>query len=129
MFLIKGDKLCKCTGWKNSAAVPGGSQTTAENDSQCRTCSHSLASHLSSLDGKTDEELDNVLSMVIDIETLYVCVHNEKDEDTKKLYTGLFKLLRKCVLQAVKPNVAFTGNPPFENPTIENVCSGLITIR
>ncbi|XP_028411557.1 histone acetyltransferase KAT2B-like [Dendronephthya gigantea] len=119
----KGDKLCKCTGWRNSASAPGGNQTTAENDnSQCRSCNHSLASHLSTLDGKPDEELDNVLSIVVDVETLYVCVHNEKDEDTKKLYTGLFKLLRKCVFQAVymKPSVALMGNPPFESPSIEN---------
>lgn len=80
-----------------------------------------MASHLATLDGKTDEELDNVLSMVIDVETLYVCLHNEKDEDTKKLYTGLFKLVRKCVFQSVKPSFVMMGNPPFESPTIENV--------
>ncbi len=107
-------------GWKTNA--PGVNQTATDNDNpQCRTCNHSLASHLSTLDGKTDEELDSVLSMVVDVETLYVCVHNEKDEDTKKLYTGLFKLLRKCVFQAVKPSGVLMGNPPFESPTIENV--------
>ena len=108
-------------GWKSSTQGPGGSQSSNNDPCHCRACNHSLASHLSTLDGKTDEELDVVLSMLADVETLYICVQNEKDEDTKKLYTALFKLLRKCVLQAVKPSVAIMGNPPFENPTIEKV--------
>ncbi|XP_046862597.1 histone acetyltransferase KAT2B-like isoform X2 [Xenia sp. Carnegie-2017] len=116
----KADEQCKCTGWKSYVSSGGGQSFSDVTNSNCRTCNHSLASHLSTVDGKTDEELDIVLSMVVDIETLYVCVHSEKDEDTKKLYTALFKLLRNCVLQKTKPSAVIMGNPPFEIPTIES---------
>ena len=124
-----GNKVCKCSGWKNSTSPPNQSrqeanQVTADVETLCRTCNHSLASHIALLEDKTDEELDKVLSMVIDLESLYICCHNEKNEDTKKLYTGLFKLLRKCIVQCIKPTIeaAFLGHPPFEKPSIESVC-------
>lgn len=122
------DKTCKCSGWKNSNCAPNQSrlepgQTVVHGETPCRTCNHSLASHVLLLQNKPDEELDKLLSMVIDVETLYVCVNNEKDEHTKKLYLNLFKLLRRSISQAVKPTVevAFLGSPPFEKPNIESV--------
>ena len=63
-----------------------------------------------------------LMSMVVDIENLFMCVHKEPDSDNKQVYFYLFKLLRKCIHQITKPTVEGPlGKPPFENPNIEMV--------
>ncbi|XP_076059998.1 gcn5 acetyltransferase [Oratosquilla oratoria] len=120
----KADENCKCNGWKNpnpptapaSADTP---QPAAAISEQCRMCSHTLGSHVSHLDQAVDDDLDRLLSIVVDVENLFICVHREEDTDTKQVYNYLFKLLRKCILQVGKPTVEGPlGNPPFEKPSI-----------
>lgn len=64
-------------------------------------------------------ELDRLLSIVVDVENLFMCVHKEEDPDTKQVYFYLFKLLRRSILQMTKPQVEGPlGTPPFEKPSI-----------
>ena len=66
--------------------------------------------------------MNYLLSMVVDVENLFMCVHKEEDPDNKQVYFYLFKLLRKCILQMTKPSVEGPlGTPPFEKPNIEKV--------
>lgn len=69
--------------------------------------------------GVAGSELDRLLSIVVDVENLFMCVHKEEDPDTKHVYFYLFKLLRRSILQLTKPQVEGPlGTPPFEKPSI-----------
>ena len=46
-------------------------------------------SHLEDVDST---ELDRLLGVVIDVENMYMCVHKERDADTKQVYFFLFKV-------------------------------------
>ncbi|OXB70158.1 UNVERIFIED_CONTAM: hypothetical protein H355_006384 [Colinus virginianus] len=68
----------------------------------------------------SEEEINRLLGMVVDVENLFMSVHKEEDTDTKQVYFYLFKLLRKCILQMSQPVVEGSlGSPPFEKPNIE----------
>ena len=45
------------------------------------------------------------MGIVVDVENLFMCVHEEEDPDTKQVYFYLFKLLRKSIGQMTKPVV------------------------
>jgi len=49
-------------------------------------------SHVSHLDNVSQEELNRLLSMVVDVENLFTCVHKEEDVDTKQVYFYLFRV-------------------------------------
>ncbi|KFW81012.1 Histone acetyltransferase KAT2A, partial [Manacus vitellinus] len=86
----------------------------------CRSCGHTLADHVSHLENVSEEEINRLLGMVVDVENLFMSVHKEEDTDTKQVYFYLFKLLRKCILQMSQPVVEGSlGSPPFEKPNIE----------
>lgn len=88
----------------------------------CRTCEHSIPDHVSHLETEPEEQINFLLSMVVDVENLFMCVQKEPDADNKQVYFYLFKLLRKCILQMTKPSVEGPlGKPPFEKPNIEKV--------
>jgi len=57
-------------------------------------CVHgcNLESHVSHLDNVSEEELNRLLSMVVDVENLFTCVHKEEDVDTKQVYFYLFRV-------------------------------------
>uniref|UniRef100_A0A8C1SB66 Histone acetyltransferase n=1 Tax=Cyprinus carpio TaxID=7962 RepID=A0A8C1SB66_CYPCA len=120
----KATDACKCNGWKNpnppSAARMELQQQAASLTEACRSCGHSLAEHVSHLENVSEEEINRLLGMVVDVENLFMSVHKEEDTDTKQVYFYLFKLLRKCILQMGKPVVEGSlGSPPFEKPNIE----------
>ncbi|KFO84926.1 Histone acetyltransferase KAT2A, partial [Buceros rhinoceros silvestris] len=78
------------------------------------------ADHVSHLENVSEEEINRLLGMVVDVENLFMSVHKEEDTDTKQVYFYLFKLLRKCILQMSQPVVEGSlGSPPFEKPNIE----------
>ncbi|XP_008939693.1 PREDICTED: histone acetyltransferase KAT2A-like, partial [Merops nubicus] len=75
---------------------------------------------VSHLENVSEEEINRLLGMVVDVENLFMSVHKEEDTDTKQVYFYLFKLLRKCILQMSQPVVEGSlGSPPFEKPNIE----------
>ena len=77
---------------------------------------------MSHLQNVPEDELNYLLSMVVDVENLFMCVHKEEDPGNKQVYFYLFKLLRKCILQKNTPSVEGPlGIPPFEKPNIEKV--------
>ena len=60
--------------------------------------------------------------MVIDVQGLIICMHNEEDADTKQVYFYLFRLLRKGILHMANVTVEGPlGTPPFEKPSIGKV--------
>ncbi|XP_041942196.1 histone acetyltransferase KAT2A [Alosa sapidissima] len=120
----KANDACKCNGWKNphppTASRMDVQQQAASLTEPCRSCSHALADHVSHLENVSEEEMNRLLGMVVDVENLFMSVHKEEDTDTKQVYFYLFKLLRKCILQMGKPIVEGSlGSPPFEKPNIE----------
>ncbi|XP_069504973.1 histone acetyltransferase KAT2B isoform X2 [Ambystoma mexicanum] len=131
----KAEESCKCNGWKN----PNPPSTPPRVDLQqivisltepCRSCSHALASHVSHLENVSEEEMNRLLGIVLDVEYLYTCVHKEEDADTKQVYFYLFKLLRKCILQMGKPVVeGALESPPFEKPSIEQGVNNFVQYK
>ncbi|KAJ8364566.1 hypothetical protein SKAU_G00133970 [Synaphobranchus kaupii] len=120
----KANDSCKCNGWKNphppNATRMDLQQQAASLSEPCRSCGHALADHVSHLENVSEEEINRLLGMVVDVENLFMSVHKEEDTDTKQVYFYLFKLLRKCILQMSQPIVEGSlGSPPFEKPNIE----------
>ncbi|XP_041087238.1 histone acetyltransferase KAT2A isoform X3 [Polyodon spathula] len=120
----KANDSCKCNGWKNphppTAPRMDLQQQAARLSEQCRSCGHTLADHVSHLENVSEDEINRLLGMVVDVENLFMSVHKEEDTDTKQVYFYLFKLLRKCILQMSRPVVEGSlGSPPFEKPNIE----------
>uniref|UniRef100_A0A8C1EEW6 Histone acetyltransferase n=1 Tax=Cyprinus carpio carpio TaxID=630221 RepID=A0A8C1EEW6_CYPCA len=91
----KATDACKCNGWKNpnppSAARMELQQQAASLTEACRSCGHSLAEHVSHLENVSEEEINRLLGMVVDVENLFMSVHKEEDTDTKQVYFYLFK--------------------------------------
>lgn len=134
----KVDESCKCNGWKNPPAptnvntMPGMNMAlpTANLTDPCRSCSHTLSEHVSHLLNSTNEELNQLLSLVVDIENLFVCVNKEEDPDNKQVYFCLFKLLRKCIMQMTKPVVEGPlGSPPFEKLSISKGVANFVMFK
>uniref|UniRef100_A0A8C6I881 Histone acetyltransferase n=1 Tax=Mus spicilegus TaxID=10103 RepID=A0A8C6I881_MUSSI len=132
----KAEESCKCNGWKN----PNPSPTPPRGDLQqiivsltesCRSCSHALAAHVSHLENVSEEEMNRLLGIVLDVEYLFTCVHKEEDADTKQVYFYLFKLLRKSILQRGKPVVegSLEKKPPFEKPSIEQGVNNFVQYK
>ncbi|KAF1504599.1 Histone acetyltransferase KAT2A, partial [Megadyptes antipodes antipodes] len=103
----QANDACKCNGWKNPNP-PTAPRMDLQQD------------HVSHLENVSEEEINRLLGMVVDVENLFMSVHKEEDTDTKQVYFYLFKLLRKCILQMSQPVVEGSlGSPPFEKPNIE----------
>uniref|UniRef100_A0A673MZG9 Histone acetyltransferase n=1 Tax=Sinocyclocheilus rhinocerous TaxID=307959 RepID=A0A673MZG9_9TELE len=91
----KANDACKCNGWKNPNPPTATSmelqQQAASLTEACRSCGHSLAEHVSHLENVSEEEINRLLGMVVDVENLFMSVHKEEDTDTKQVYFYLFK--------------------------------------
>jgi histone acetyltransferase len=61
----------------------------------CRSCTHTLSDHVSHLVNVSEDELNDLLSVVVDVENLFVCVNKEEDPDNKQVYFCLFKVCFK----------------------------------
>lgn len=51
-----------------------------------------VAEHVSHLENVSEEEINRLLGMVVDVENLFMSVHKEEDTDTKQVYFYLFKV-------------------------------------
>uniref|UniRef100_A0A8C2ZUU8 histone acetyltransferase n=1 Tax=Cyclopterus lumpus TaxID=8103 RepID=A0A8C2ZUU8_CYCLU len=84
----KASDTCKCNGWKNpnppSATRLDLQQQAASLSEPCRSCGHALADHVSHLENVSEEEINRLLGMVVDVENLFMSVHKEEDTDTKQ---------------------------------------------
>uniref|UniRef100_A0A8C9VDW2 histone acetyltransferase n=1 Tax=Scleropages formosus TaxID=113540 RepID=A0A8C9VDW2_SCLFO len=132
---FQAEGACKCNGWKSQNPPPTpprtDQQTAAVNLTEpCRSCGHPLADHVTHLENVSEEEMNRLLGIVLDVEYLYTCVHKEEDADTKQVYFSLFKLLRKCILQMGKPVVeGALESPPFEKPSIEQGVNNFVQYK
>lgn len=52
--------------------------------------------HVTHLENVSEEEMNRLLGIVLDVEYLYTCVHKEEDADTKQVYFSLFKVISCC---------------------------------
>lgn len=59
----------------------------------------SSGDHVTHLENVSEEEMNRLLGIVLDVEYLYTCVHKEEDADTKQVYFSLFKV-SLCFLQS-----------------------------
>lgn len=115
---------CRCTGWKTpqeNRHRDVESSYCPEFSEECRntSCRHSLQSHIAHLDGISGSEMNNLLGAIIDMENLFMSMQRVDDEDTKKVYLYLFRLLRQCVITRQQAVIRGPlGDPPFESPCI-----------
>lgn len=115
---------CRCTGWKTpqeNLHRSVESYYSPEFTEICRnpSCMHPLQNHISHLTGISSQKINELLGAIIDMENLFMSMQRVEDEDTKKVYLYLFRLLRQCVLSREKPTIRGPlGHPPFESPCI-----------
>uniref|UniRef100_A0AAR2KVW2 histone acetyltransferase n=1 Tax=Pygocentrus nattereri TaxID=42514 RepID=A0AAR2KVW2_PYGNA len=85
---------CKCNGWKSQNPPPTPPPPTPPRAEQpiavnllepCRSCSHPLGDHVTHLENVSEEVMNRLLGIALDVEYLYTCVHKEEDADTKFL--------------------------------------------
>ncbi|CAG5891794.1 unnamed protein product, partial [Menidia menidia] len=113
----KAEGACKCNGWKSQNPPPTPPQTeqqtsTVNLQEPCRSCSHTLGDHVTHLENVSEEEMNRLLGIVLDVEYLYTCVHKEEDADTKQVYFSLFKGVNNFV------QYKFSHLPSKERQTI-----------
>lgn len=71
--------------------------------------------------------MDELLGAIIDMENLFMSMQRVEDEDTKKVYLYLFRLLRQCVLTRQQAVIRGPlGDPPFESPCITKAVLSLV---
>lgn len=130
----KAEGPCKCNGWKSQNPPPTPPRTDQQSSTvnlqePCRSCSHTLGDHVTHLENVSEEEMNRLLGIVMDVEYLYTCVHKEEDADTKQVYFSLFKLLRKSILLMGKPMLEAQESPPFEKPSIEQGVNNFVQYK
>lgn len=119
------------TGGKDGSQPSVAATTTGPIDptTPCRVCSHSLREHITHLENVSEDELNRLLAIVVDLENLFIVVNAEEDPDTKQVYYYLFKLLRKSIVMLSKPIVEGPlGQPPFEEINITKVRSSVCSL-
>ncbi|XP_064548388.1 histone acetyltransferase KAT2A [Drosophila montana] len=123
---------CRCTGWKTpqeNRHRDVESSYCPELSEECRnaSCRHPLRSHISHLTEISRTSMDDLLGAIIDMENLFMSMQRVEDEDTKKVYLYLFRLLRQCVLTRQQAVIRGPlGDPPFESPCITKAVLSLV---
>ncbi|XP_055836457.1 histone acetyltransferase KAT2A-like [Episyrphus balteatus] len=124
---------CRCTGWKTlqqeNRQRNVESSYCPEFSEECRNvvCKHPLQNHISHLDGISSDQMNELLGAIIDMENLFMSMQRVADEDTKKVYLYLFRLLRQCVISRQKAIIRGPlGDPPFEAPCIAKAISSFV---
>ncbi|XP_055915978.1 histone acetyltransferase KAT2A-like [Eupeodes corollae] len=123
---------CRCTGWKTSHENrhrDDESSYSPEFNEKCRNpaCMHPLQNHISHLTGISSQQMNELLGAIIDMENLFMSMQRVDDDDTKKVYMYLFRLLRQCVISRQHPVIRGPlGDPPFESPCIAKSISSFV---
>lgn len=66
------------------------------------------------LENVSEEEMNRLLGIVLDVEYLYTCVHKEEDADTKQVYFSLFKVSLSFYTQNISyGTLLFSCSPPL----------------
>ena len=91
--------------------------------------------HISEVLKLKDNEIDELVSTMIDIETVFLIYQKDPvviaDQETKQIYHYIFRLLRKGVAACSSPIPDFQtlGRPPYEDPCIQRAISALLAFR
>lgn len=123
---------CRCTGWKTpqeNRHRDVESSYCPEFSEECRnvSCRHPLRTHIAHLTEISKSSMDDLLGAIIDMENLFMSMQRVEDEDTKKVYLYLFRLLRQCVLTRQQAVIRGPlGDPPFESPCITKAVLSLV---
>uniref|UniRef100_A0A672YY57 histone acetyltransferase n=1 Tax=Sphaeramia orbicularis TaxID=375764 RepID=A0A672YY57_9TELE len=125
----KAEGACKCNGWKSQNPPPTPPRTDQQSNTLCELCNSAHRDHVTHLENVSEEEMNRLLGIVLDVEYLYTCVHKEEDADTKQVYFSLFKLLRKSILLMGKPMLEAQDSPPFEKPSIEQGVNNFVQYK
>ncbi|CAK1542566.1 unnamed protein product [Leptosia nina] len=128
---------CNCNGWKTPVAqqtvranARADNQPLANFTDPCRNCHHILEKHVTQLQGLSGAEINRLLAAVVDVENIFMSMHREDDQDTKRVYYFLFKLLRKCILTRSEPQIdGPLGQPPFEKPSIARAITNFVLYK
>ncbi|XP_046397212.1 histone acetyltransferase KAT2A isoform X1 [Ischnura elegans] len=129
------EEECKCNGWKTPTPPTKPphvdvSVSLANFSDPCRSCNHVLEAHVRHLENLPEEEVNRLLSMVVDVENIFMSMHREEDCDTKRVYFYLFKLLRKCIVGMTRPSIMGPlGQPPFERPSIAKAITNFVLYK
>ncbi|CAG0880499.1 unnamed protein product [Cyprideis torosa] len=126
--MCKDGQECKCGGWRCPAKPKEGRpeeeqamyQTNIDKTGlRCISCQHTYDDHCTSLINLSDTDLDRLLDMNVDLENLQPVVVREYDEEVKKIYFYLYKLLRTSIRNQTTPSLGPpVSNPPYEKPCI-----------
>uniref|UniRef100_A0A667GS90 Histone acetyltransferase n=1 Tax=Lynx canadensis TaxID=61383 RepID=A0A667GS90_LYNCA len=116
----KAEESCKCNGWKN----PNPSPTPPRADLQQII----VTAHVSHLENVSEEEMNRLLGIVLDVEYLFTCVTGKKTQTPNK-FISIY--LRKSILQRGKPVVegSLEKKPPFEKPSIEQGVNNFVQYK
>ena len=89
-----------------------------------------LESHFSHIKNLPNEQIDQLLSIIVDAEVLYTSLGLQKDKFIKKIYSFLFRLLHSCVTER-KPAIIQgpLGDPPFEKPSIQKIIKNFVVMK
>uniref|UniRef100_A0A8C7Q4X4 histone acetyltransferase n=1 Tax=Oncorhynchus mykiss TaxID=8022 RepID=A0A8C7Q4X4_ONCMY len=117
----KAEGACKCNGWKSQNPPPTPPRTDQQPNTvnllePCRSCSHTLGDHVTHLENVSEEEMNRLLGIVLDVEYLYTCVHKEEDADTKQVYFSLFKVSHSSTSNSNELIVCSRGNSESSIP-------------
>lgn len=57
--------------------------------------------HVTQLQGLPGAEINRLLAAVVDVENIFMSMHREDDQDTKRVYYFLFKVLTVCYVYII----------------------------
>lgn len=94
-------QLWTCSGYK-LASTYCSPWSCCNNEQTCIPVMHLhffytliTANHVSHLENVSEDEINRLLGMVVDVENLFMSVHKEEDTDTKQVYFYLFKVWKR----------------------------------
>ncbi|CAG9767684.1 unnamed protein product [Ceutorhynchus assimilis] len=127
---------CECIGWKLPNDRKSEYPLSSKGDSRVRgfddicKCEHTLEMHISHLRSKSEETINWLLGMVVDVDNMYTAMSRQVNPETRKVYLYFFKILRNCVLTLQKPSIEGpVGQPPFETPSIYKAVTNLLIYK
>lgn len=86
--------------------------------------------HFSHIKNISNEQMDQMLSIIVDAEVLYTTLGLQKDKFIKKIYSFLFTFLHSCVSER-KPAIIQgpLGDPPFQKPSIQKIIKNFVVMK
>ncbi|KAG8201993.1 hypothetical protein JTE90_027462 [Oedothorax gibbosus] len=122
---------CECEGFKHTQLInPLQNPNETDLNSICTSCFHLLLEHVHHLENYSEDVVNGLLDIAVDLETMYVYAKREMEELTKELYTVVCKMLHDSIRQMTKPMIeGAIGKPPFETPSIAQIMKNFILYK